>query len=401
MRREFWAAAVAALALVAVGGRAAAVAEDRPTQLRLSWSEEPRTTATVVWQTSAPVEAPVLEFGATPALGHRAAARRARYSHETGVIYEATMRGLAPGSVVHYRAGDAAAGWSAASSFRTAPAAVEDFTFTAFGDHGIGEMSRRNIERVAAEKPAFHLILGDLSYANGNQPVWDQWLLQNEPLTRSVPVMTALGNHENEKIGEERIGYVSYLARFAMPAPEKYYAFDYAGARFITINSDDPTNPEQLAWLDKTLAATKKDPAVRWVVLFKHHPLYSSNVRRLNNPVLIETYRKRFDEGGIDLVLAGHNHNYERSYPLRGETITSRERTRYRRGEGLVFVVSGGGGKSLYQFTPEQPAITAVRESVEHYLRVRVPRRGPLVVEAIRTKDGSLLDRFEIAPRER
>jgi len=379
--------------------RAAGQLATAPTQLRLSWSDDPRTTMSVVWQTAASVDAAVVEFGDTPKLGRTAAARRVTYPQETGVLYEATMRGLRAGGTYFYRVGDARGGFSEVSQFRTAPAGVMDFVFTAFGDHGVGEASRRNIEHLVREKPAFHLLLGDLSYANGNQPVWDRWFAQNEPFTRTTPLMPALGNHENERIAGERIGYVSYLARLALPAPETWYTFDYAGVRFISFNSDDFRNPEQLAWLERTLAAAKQDPAVRWRVLFMHHPLYSTNVRRLDNKPLIETLRGRIDEGAPDLVFAGHNHNYERYYPLKPAGIGSRDPGRYKKGDGPIFLIAGGGGKSLYEFVPEKPETLVFREATEHYLRVRVPARGPLSVEAVRTRDLSVMDRFEIAPR--
>jgi hypothetical protein len=97
-------------------------------------------------------------------------------------------------------------------------------------------------------------------------------------------------------------------------------------------------------------------------------------------------------------VLAGHNHNYERSFALKGAEPISTDSSGSRKGEGVVFVISGGGGKSLYNLTPEAPARMAYRESMPHYLRVRVPARGALVVEAVRTKDRSIADRFEIRP---
>src|SRR6266536_2318251 len=80
-----------------------------------------------------------------------------------------------------------------------APAAPQEFVFTVFGDHGVGKISKANVELALAEKPAFHLILGDLSYAKGKQKVWETWFEQLEPMSRAIPVMPALGNHEDEK----------------------------------------------------------------------------------------------------------------------------------------------------------------------------------------------------------
>jgi hypothetical protein len=95
------------------------------------------------------------------------------------------------------------------------------------------------------------------------------------------------------------------------------------------------------------------------------------------------------------LVLLGHHHNYERTYPLLGGKVVVRHPNRYRRGQGVIYVTSGGGGKSLYDLTPEQPAFTAKREKCYQYLRITVTN-NTLTVECRRTEDNSLLERFEV-----
>jgi predicted MPP superfamily phosphohydrolase len=363
-----------------------------PTQLRLSWTGPPETSMTIMWQTAQPTESSVVEYGTTEALGQRAVGKRVTYEYATGVLHEVSLEGLQPDTRYFYRAGDPAAGFSSVSSFTSAPAAPREFVFTAFGDHGVGKISKVNVERVLAEKPAFHLILGDLSYADGKQKVWDKWFEQLEPLSRAIPVMPTLGNHD---YAGKHAGYAPYLARLALPPPETYYSFDYSSARFVTFNSDDFKNPEQMAWFVDRLKKSREDKNVRWVIVYQHHPLYSSNAGRLNNKPLIEATRKIYDQFKVDLVLAGHNHNYERSYPLVGDRVAQKGSGPYKKGNGVVFVISGGGGKSAYEFTPETPAVTARRESVPHYLRVRVSEKE-LRIEALRTEDRGILDSFRI-----
>ena len=382
-----------ALLLWACGG----ATDVTPAQLRLSWAGDPKTTMTVMWQTQKAAGG-VVEYGETERLGKSAAGKNITYAYQTGVLHETTITGLKADTTYWYRAGSPDGGFSAPASFRTAPGGIRDFTFTALGDHGTTADSRANIQHMLADRPAFQLLLGDWSYANGNQPVWDDWFTLIEPFTRTIPMMTALGNHENERIEGKRIGYMAALARTAMPEPETRYFFDYCGVRFIAYNSDDYQNPEQREWLQKTLEESRRDSGVRWLILFMHHPLYSSNVNRLDNAGLIAEVRETLDRYKVDLVLAGHNHNFERSYALRGAEPVSSEPTGSRKGDGVVFVISGGGGKSLYTLVPEKPAKTAYRESMPHYLRVKVPAQGPLVVEAVRTKDRTIADTFEIRP---
>lgn len=381
---------------------ATAAAVSKPTQVRLSWGNDPRTSLRILWQTVRATSSHTVEYGLGPQLGLRALGKRILVPRATGVLHGASLTGLQPGTTYYYRVGDPKAGYSRVSRFRTAPAAPEDFVFTAFGDQGTNAASRKNVYNALKEKPAFHLLLGDLSYANGRAQVWDKYFRLIEPLTSAVPFMPTLGNHENEsnpEAGAHRgIGYTSYLSRLALPGVETHYTFDYAGARFVSYNTDQYKNKTQLAWLEATLAAARRDRTVRWLIVFHHVPLYSSVVRRPDNTWLIQCLQPLYDKYHVDLVLNGHNHVYERFYPLREGRPVSKERTDYAQGEGTIYITCGGGGDSLYRFVPVQPQRTALRERTFCYLRVFVPGRGPLVVEAKRL-DGTGIERFRITPR--
>lgn len=360
----------------------------QPEQLRIAYGADPATTMSVVWQTAQPTQSQVVEYGTTKQLGLRAEGRRPTYAYETGAIAEVLLTGLRPDTTYFYRVGDPAGGWSEIQSFRTGETRSRRFTFTAFGDHGVSADAIQNVKNVLAERPRFHLLLGDVSYANGKQSIWDDYLKQIEPMTRVIPFMLTLGNHENEKLTvngqEQRIGYASYLARFALPGTEQWYTFDYGPARFVAFNSDDFANPEQLVWLEKTLAEARRDTKVNWVIVFQHHPLYSTSKGRGDNPALIQTVAPLYDRYKVDLVLCGHDHHYERQYPMRAGQPTTLKKTDYRQGEGTLYIVEGGGGKSLYDFTDPIPSICACREKTNGYLRVTV-EHGQLVIEAKRT----------------
>lgn len=373
-----------------------------PEQLRVSFGEDPTAVVRVVWQTSGPCSNPVVEYGPSEKLGLTANAHRETYKQETGYIWEATLSGLRPNRVYWYSAGEKGGPMSASRSFRTAPRNPSEFVFTAFGDHGISPEAVKNCENILREKPVFHMILGDVSYANGNQPIWDDYLRQVEILASAIPFMLTLGNHENERITRmgmtvERIGYVSYLARFALPGNERWYSFDIGPARFVVFNSDDYANPDQFAWLETTLQDARKSRRIEWIIVCQHHPLFGTSRGRGDNKGLIQKVQPIFDRYKVDLVLAGHDHHYERQFPLRGDVVTSRDRETYRRGEGTLYVVQGGGGKSLYDFDVNFPDMLCLREKSYGYLRVTVRKGGPLTVEAKRL-DGSIIEQFEIIP---
>lgn len=388
MPRIFWTSLLALFGLVFCSAQQKLVS-----QVHLSWSEDPQTTMSITWQSAQPLSQPTVQHGEGSALTNTAIARRIRYAQETGPLYQVTLRNLKPGTVYSYRVGDAGKGWSEVRTFRTAPSSPPSrFVFTAFADHGVTQAAAQNVRRVlAGEKPAFHLIMGDLSYANGNQPIWDQWFELIEPIASQMPFMAIPGNHEDER----GIRFATYLARFTLPHKELYYRFDYGGARFIMFNSQDFRDAEQLHWFEKELSQARRDPSVRWVIVCMHHPLYSSTVRRLNDSARIKVLQPLFDKYRPDLVLLGHHHNYERTYPLVGMKPVSKHPSRYRKGQGVIYVTSGGGGKSLYDQTREQPAFTAKRERCYQYLRVTVSDKS-IGVECRRTEDNGLLERFEI-----
>lgn len=374
---------------------------NRPEQVRISYGEDPTRVVRVMWQMATELPSRVVEYGPTKQLGMTATASRPRYAYETGAIAEATLYNLKPNTTYFYRVGSpsAGAGWSEVREFRTADPNPREFKFTAFGDQGVSVDAARNVQNIIAEKPAFHVLLGDISYANGNQPVWDDYLRQIEPMTSQIPYMLALGNHENEDMKvdgkEQSIGYVSALARFALPGFEQWYTFDYGNARFVSINSDNLEHPAQLDWIDKTLAAARQDKRVKWVIVFQHHPLYGTSKGRGDRPDLIKALGPIYDRHKVDLVLCGHDHHYERQYPMRAGVITSKAKTGYKRGDGTLYMIQGGGGKGLYDFSDPIPEKCALREKTYGYLRVTVRRSGPLTIEGLRG-DRTLIEKIDI-----
>jgi hypothetical protein len=110
---------------------------------------------------------------------------------------------------------------------------------------------------------------------------------------------------------------------------------------------------------------------------------------------MIRRFQPLFDRYRIDLAIHGHDHVYERMYPMREGKAVVKQGTRYSQGAGTVYVTCGGGGVSLYDLAPEPTPWTAKREKTYCYLVVRVPVRGALRVEAYRV-DNTLIEAFEI-----
>jgi 3',5'-cyclic AMP phosphodiesterase CpdA len=309
------------------------------------------------------------------------------------------------------------------SAFRTAPRGRAAFTFTSFGDQGTPTLGKRytppagveipnppfvndNLGSPAAAdttlgverlQPLFHLFNGDLCYANLAEDRvrawWDFWD-NNSRSAAKRPWMPSPGNHENE-LGNGPIGYRAYQTFFQVPEAAGqseltrglWYAFTVGQVRVISLANDDICYQDsgdsyvrgysggaQKAWLEAELAAARRDPAIDWIVICMHQVAISTADKANGADLAIrEEWLPLFDRYGVDLVVCGHEHHYERSHPLHGHeanaTLTPSpaatatdviDTTR-----GAVHMVIGGGGTSRpsnSQFfdPPQCRVITAV-----------------------------------------
>jgi hypothetical protein len=100
---------------------------------------------------------------------------------------------------------------------------------------------------------------------------------------------------------------------------EEYYSFDYANIHFIVLESFyEENNATQHAWLTNDINSTDQD----WIIAFFHHPPYTKGSHDSDSEQdLIDVranFLNRLEAGGVDLVLNGHSHSYERSYFING-----------------------------------------------------------------------------------
>lgn len=382
-------------------------------QVRLSWQRDPTTTITVMWRTDATIT-PTVQYGPTAQYGSEAAGTSQpavldRYTYHTVEIV-----GLTPNTAYHYRVSGPGGAWSSDATFRTAPSGAADFAFTVFGDNGMaGNSGSRAVtmkDRVAAQQPAFHLVAGDLSYADGDwcdgrpcmREHWEEWMQEMERISRTIPVMLAIGNHEVKDDVRFADGELFYTRSFALPGSngERIYSFDYGDVHFIALDSNDwrslRRGGTQYSWLEQDLAATTK----RWKVVYFHHLAYTSGGRHNDLESLQQETTPLFDRYGVDLVIQAHNHHYERTYPLRyhapdDPTIVSTERAAYVNPGAPVYVTTGGGGAGIYSFSSTPKPWSAARCECHEFVRVDVDDAGIITVAAIGL-DGTTVDRFTI-----
>jgi 3',5'-cyclic AMP phosphodiesterase CpdA len=398
--------------------------------LHLQFGADAAAEMTVSWHTLVPVERPRVLLGATDGrLQRTVEARTASYvdakSKRTIYAHHARIGGLAADTAYLYAAlHDAAA--PAFGTFRTAPRGRAAFTFTSFGDQGTPSLGRLQdppgagsdvgaavwindnlgspaagdvtlgVERVA---PLFHLFNGDLCYANlaaDRVRTWQDFWTNNSRSAAHRPWMPSAGNHENE-LGNGPIGYQAYQTYFAVPPAGGqtevtrglWYAFTAGAVRVISLANDDVCYQDggdsyvrgysggaQKAWLEAELAAARASRDIDWIVVCMHQVAVSS-ADMFNGADLgiREEWAPLFDRYGVDLVVCGHEHHYERSHPIRGRmanatltpTPVATDTAAIDTTKGCVHMVLGGGGTSkpsnqLFFHPPQCRVITAVGE---------------------------------------
>ena len=408
-RRQVLARGAAGAVLLLPGWQRIARAETLapPRGVHLSFTQDPRTTTTATWFTDGLSDpGTVVEFGPAPAGMSEADLASTPFEHAdegtadatpgvAAMTHRATLTGLEPGERVRYRAGRPDA-WSPVRTFSPGPA-DRSFTFAHVGDHGTTPDSASTIRFLEERRPDLVLVAGDLSYANGDQPVWDDWFGLIEPVAAGIPLMAAPGNHENE----DDAG-VTFKSRLSHPGAGSYYAFDVGNIAVVVSTAgvflEDGRIVDELVALDRALA----DAALRralgeidFIAVMQHYPLWTNHESRGPlNPTLVVAEEQILQRHQVDLLLVGHDHFYERSKPMAyGQVVPH---------GGYVEVISGGGGKSLYDFVAPEAFQSWSAAHAKRFHVVLYEVDGPVIsAQAVATDvpGGEVLDTFEVHAR--
>ena len=187
---------------------------------------------------------------------------------------------------------------------------------------------------------------GDVTSSGSSGSEYDAWFTHGVAYLENNIVYHSLGNHDVA-------GASFYQNIFELPktnGSNLYYAAKYGNAIFVTLNSENPGNAAQLSWLQTTLAAADVDPTIRWKIISFHKPLFNIGNHAGEMNSYRSTWWKTFDDYGVDLVLNGHDHNYQRTKPVNLKVSTSAPVAKYGSapGEGRCQIICGGAGAPLY-----------------------------------------------------
>ncbi len=315
-----------------------------PRGLHLSWTGDPRSTRTVTWFSDGGDAAPgQVEFG-NDGLDQTIVASAERAYDSAVTTHRATMTGFDPDRPLRYRVRNGSAS-SPVFTVKANPVSADHFRFAHFGDHGRTDYARAVREGILQRGSDFFLIAGDLSYANGEQAIWDDWFDQIEHLAAEVPMMCCPGNHE-EKDGTG----AAYRSRLSQPGNgDTYYSFDYGRVHFMVSTGGaliaDGTLPAELMKIETDLATAALRRAageLDFIVFVQHFTIWTDEEGRSPaNATLVALEENIMLRYGVDLLLVGHDHGYQRSHPMGlGLPLPF----------GYTQVCGGGGGASMRSF---------------------------------------------------
>ncbi len=277
--------------------------------------------------------------------------------------------------------------------FRTAPMAGEHFTFVLFGDTRSGhEAHALACELIGEEDFDFYLNTGDLVASGDEIDLWTNFFEIERNLMAHHPFLPTVGNHDEED------GHANHFSRFFVTGgPEGgeglYYSVTYANVHVVVLDEfvnvraqylcpetvflSDCLDSAQLEWMRNDLSQARNNPDIDFVFVAVHSGPYSSKEGR-SGYAQIRQMLSEFQEYGVDMILSGHDHYYERGFG----------------NNGLAYMVSGGGGASLYDCDANNtllyPHEWEYREKTYHYALFHV--NGPTLEIEVKNLLGEVID---------
>jgi hypothetical protein len=295
--------------------------------------------------------------------------------------------------------------------FTTPPTPGSSTTIALIGDLGQTVNSTKTMSHIhlAAQKTSFNphpvslvMIVGDMSYADSDPHRWPSWFELMEPLLRSTPVEVAAGNHEIEcddatqkpflpyehyfrnanRLGPAEIAaidpnYRQTLWNHSCSTPSAFlgsynfgnafYQFQHGLVQIIVLSSYSDTRPEsmQYKWLEGALRGIDRS-VTPWVLVGFHCPLYTTFLG--HNGEHQTTQMKKHMEPlfvlyGVNLIVAGHDHAYSRSYPVAFDKRDRNEKA------PIYLTLGAGGNRELHSreyLHPEPEEWVAKRDRFEY-----------------------------------
>ncbi len=259
-----------------------------------------------------------------------------------------------------------------------------EVSFTVIGDIQGGIITWENISKLMIEKrPQFIIHVGDLVRNGPNDYEWiDEFFKPAHLLLSQVPLYPAIGNHEQNAS--------NFYRYYNLPENNAFYTIKKGPVKFIfaDTNKDILPGSKHYKWLELQLAQSKEP----WIIVVHHHPIFISANDAYRSSLMATAHKgdpniihlkSLYEMYNVDLVLNGHVHDYERSWPIYKNHINNNN--------GVVHITTGGGGGSLSDFgLTFKNWFTSEKMVIQHFLNIQV-NNNELFMKMIDDK-GNVLD---------
>jgi predicted phosphodiesterase len=362
------------------------------------WMPQVTPTSAVVRVEVDPPAPVTLEVGLSAKVGSTdAGAGSVIESREARALHTILVQGLAPATRYPFTVRVHGAPRYGAITTAPADASGAPFRFLAFGDNRTDDAAHAAVVRAMVSAASdFVVHTGDMVDNGASPSQWQTFFDVEAPLTRERPLFSCVGNHELvDGAGAEYVRYFGSAelpgevvapaaaivgvpltsAATAAPSLEQLRGtFRWSNARFFLLNGmvQYGSGPSR-AWLERVLADADQEPGLVWRIAVVHHGPWSSGPHGDNALLHDAKIPQLLRAHGVDLVLSGHDHLYERGFA-----------------EGLAYIVTGGGGAPVYRVKKAEPTSRRF-ESVRHFVEVAVS--GPALQLATIRSDGSVVER--------
>jgi predicted phosphodiesterase len=320
-----------------------------PQGIRLTVVDGLNDTIGISWFTTKNASNPMVEYSLNSDLSDSISIN-ANVSHiSSSFIYRAKLNVLQSNKTYFYQVSSDIKNKTEIMNFKTLPTASNNTRFLVYGDSRTNRTARNMLGEKIMERFSnnfdFSIHTGDIVEDGRYQDQWNNYFIDMEALYRYKQGVFVEGNHEK---GNNTKMYDNLLMN--SNADNRYYAFSYNGMGFIILNSngDAVGNDTQTEWLNETLFNYSQKNSFNFVYL--HHPLLHELDNRIN-PYFPDKWCPLIDKYNVSLIFCGHNHHYERSFPMTNSTsleYNETEKYNYSSLTDPIYIVTGGAGAPLY-----------------------------------------------------
>ena len=326
------------------------------------------------WETDQKVDQKI-KYGLNKSVKSTQKAQLIGESHEH-YLYQAILPDLKSGRQYYYQI-EIPEKKGPVDSLKTAPAKKSELTFVALGDSRSNPRIFNQLSRQAKQlQPDLIINMGDLVAEGGDFQQWNEHYFDvaNE-LVGYIPLVSCLGDHEGD---DDNGALYRYFFLPQLPVEELWFSYDYGPAHFVALDYRYPDSEKMLEWFKKDMQQT----TAKWKFVYMHRPCYNLGGHRSNWGA--PQWQKHFRDYKVDIVFAGHSHQYERFFPVRpGQEPDSWP---------VTYITTGGAGASLYDVIPS--TFLAQAQSVYHFTYLKIS--GDTLNFKANLENGEILDQFQI-----